>query len=78
VVTMVWLVSRFRLKAPPGISSSYISPLTPPGQRNCASWGVPTSEVGYAFATARRDDHEVQKNVWWHWRKKIEIGMLTF
>jgi hypothetical protein len=23
--------------------------------------GVPTSEVGYTFATARRADHEVQK-----------------
>ena len=38
VVTMVWVVSRFRLKAPPGPSSHYISPLTPSGQRNCASW----------------------------------------
>jgi hypothetical protein len=38
VVTMVRVVSRFRLKAPPGISSSCISPLTPSGQRNCASW----------------------------------------
>ena len=34
---MVWVVSRFRLKAPPGTSSPYISPLTPSGQRNCAS-----------------------------------------
>jgi len=38
VVTMVWVVGRFRLKAPPGTSSPYISPLTPSGQRNCASW----------------------------------------
>jgi hypothetical protein len=37
VVTMVWVVSRFKLKAPPGISPSYISPLTPSGQRNL--WG---------------------------------------
>ena len=35
---MVWVVSRFRLKAPPGTSSPYISPLTSSGQRNCASW----------------------------------------
>ena len=34
---MVWVVSRFRLKAPPGISSSYISPLTTSGQRSRAS-----------------------------------------
>ena len=35
---MVWAVSRFRLKAPPGISSSCISPLTSAGQRSRASW----------------------------------------
>ena len=34
---MVWVVSRFRLKAPPGISSSCISPLTSSGQRSRAS-----------------------------------------
>ena len=31
-------VSRFRLKSPPGISSSCISPLTSSGQRSRASW----------------------------------------
>jgi len=35
---MVWVVSRFRLKAPPGISSSCISPLTSSGQRSRALW----------------------------------------
>jgi hypothetical protein len=34
---MVWVVSRFRLKAPPGISSSCISPLSSSGQRSRAS-----------------------------------------
>ena len=38
VVTMVWVVSRFRLQAPPDISSSCISPLTSSGQRSRASW----------------------------------------
>ena len=38
MVTMVWVVSRSRLKAPRGTSSPYISPLTPSGQRNYASW----------------------------------------
>ena len=38
VVTTVWVFSRFRLKAPPGISSSCISPLTSSGQRSRASW----------------------------------------
>ena len=37
VVTMVWVVIRFRLKAPPVISSSCISPLTSSGQRSRAS-----------------------------------------
>jgi len=37
-VTMVWVVSRFRLKAPRGISSSCISPLTSSGQRSHAPW----------------------------------------
>ena len=35
---MVWVVSRVSLKAPPGISSSCISPLTSSGQHSRASW----------------------------------------
>ena len=38
VVTMVRVVSRFSFKAPPGISSSCISPLISSGQRSRASW----------------------------------------
>ena len=37
-MTMVWVVSRSRLKVPPDTSFPYISPLTLSGQRNCASW----------------------------------------
>jgi hypothetical protein len=58
---MVWVVSKFRLKAPPGISSPYISPHT--HTFGTKFMGVPTSEVGYTFATTRRDVHEVQKNM---------------
>ena len=29
--------------------------------------GVPTSEVGYTAAMPRREDHEVYKDMWWHW-----------
>jgi len=29
--------------------------------------GVPNSEVGYTPAMPRREDHEVHKDVWWHW-----------
>jgi len=32
--------------------------------------GVPTSEVGYTPAMSRREDHEVHKDMWWHWIKK--------
>ena len=32
--------------------------------------GVPTSEVGYIAAMPRREEHEVHKDMWWHWTKK--------
>ena len=32
--------------------------------------GVPTSEVGYTAAMSRREDHEVHKDMWWHWAQK--------
>ena len=38
MVTMVWVVSRFRLKTTPGSSSSCISPLTSLGKRSRAPW----------------------------------------
>jgi len=31
--------------------------------------GGPTSEVGYTPAMTRREDHEVNKDMWWHWEK---------
>jgi len=34
---------------------------------------VPTSEVGYTPAMLRREDHEVYKDMWWHWEKKKYI-----
>jgi len=30
--------------------------------------GVLTSEVGYISAMPRREDHEVHKDMWGHWR----------
>jgi hypothetical protein len=36
--------------------------------------GVPTSEVGYTTAMPRREDHEVHKDMWWHWIKKKYIA----
>ena len=35
--------------------------------------GVPTSEVGYTAAMPRREDHEVHKDMWWHWEKKKDF-----
>jgi len=32
--------------------------------------GLPTSEVSYTPAMPRREDHEVHKDMWWHWTKK--------
>jgi len=31
---------------------------------------VPTSEVGYTSAMPRREDHEVNKDMWGHWKIK--------
>ena len=36
---------------------------------------VPTSEVGYTAAMPRREDHEVHKDMWWHWTKKKVFHM---
>jgi len=35
--------------------------------------GVPTSEVGYTPAMPRREDHEVRKDMWGHWKKKMIV-----
>jgi hypothetical protein len=32
--------------------------------------GDPTSEVGHTAAMPRREDHEVHKDMWWHWEKE--------
>jgi len=32
--------------------------------------GIPKSEVGYTPAMPRREDHEVHKDMWWHWTRK--------
>jgi len=37
--------------------------------------GVPTSEVGYTPAMPRREDHEVHKDMWWHWTEKKTLQL---
>jgi len=32
---------------------------------------VPNSEVGYTAVMPKREDHEVHKDMWWHWTKNI-------
>ena len=57
-MTMVWVVSRSRLKVPPGTSYPYISPLTPPGQRNCASWASQSQKSVTLPPQPEGGDHE--------------------
>jgi len=35
--------------------------------------GVPNSEVGYTPAMPRWEDHEVHKDMWWHWTTKQNV-----
>ena len=70
MVTMVWVVSRFRLKAPPGISSSHISPLTSSGQRSRASWASEPQKSATLSPQPGGKPRKVHKNMWWHWWKK--------
>ena len=57
-MTMVWVVSRSSLKAPPGTPSPYISPLTPSGQRNCASWASQPQKSAAIPPQPGGGDHE--------------------
>ena len=62
MVTMVWVVSRFRFKGP----SWYLIFIHIITHRDNVAvlHGLPTSEVGYTIAITRREDHEVH-NRWW-------------
>jgi hypothetical protein len=35
--------------------------------------GAPTSDIGYTTAIARRGDHEIHMDMWWHWKKKFTL-----
>jgi len=60
---------EFRFKGPPGTTSSYITTHII-GTTLLHHMGIPTSEVGCTPAMPRREDHEVHKDMWWHWTKK--------
>jgi len=40
--------------------------------------GVPTSEVGYTSAMPRKEDHEVHKDMWWHWGEEKKISNMEY
>jgi len=67
VVMMVWVVSRFRLQAPPGISSSCISPLTSSGRRSHASWASQPQKSATLSPQPGGKTTKVHTNMWWHW-----------
>ena len=67
---MVWVISRFRFKAPPVISSSYISPLTSSGQRSRASWASQPQKSATLLPQPGGKTTKVHTNMWWHWKKK--------
>ena len=67
---MVWVVSRSRLKAPPGTLSPYISPLTPSGQRNCASWASQPQKSVTLPPQPGGGTTKFRRNMWWHQTKK--------
>jgi hypothetical protein len=66
MVTMVWVVSRSRLKVPPGTSCPCISPLTPSGQRNCASWASQPQKSVTLLPQPGGGTTKVRMNMWWH------------
>jgi len=35
--------------------------------------GVPTSDVGYTSAMPMREEDEVHKDMWWHWKEEMFI-----
>jgi len=56
---------EFRFRGSPGTTSPYITTHII-GTTYPRLMGVPTSEVGYISAMPRREDHEVQKDMWGH------------
>jgi len=67
---------EFRFKGPPGTTSSCITTHII-GTTLLHLKDVPTSEVGYTPAMPRREDHQVHKDMWWHWTKKKEHSYLA-
>ena len=75
MVTMVWVVSRIKLKAPPGTSSPYISPLTQSGQRNCASWASQPQRSVTLPPQPGGGTTKVLTNMWWHLKESFILDV---
>ena len=70
MVTMIWIVSRLRLKGPSWyLIFIYVSPLTSLGQRSRASWASQSQKSATLSPQPGGKNHEVHKNRWWHWRE---------
>ena len=71
MVTMVCVVSRFRLKAPSGTSSPYISHPSHHRDKVTAPHGRPNLRSRLHFRHSQEGVHEVRMNMWWHKEKKL-------
>jgi hypothetical protein len=40
--------------------------------------GVPTSEVGYASATTRRETMKSMTDMWWHWKTTTTYNTVIY
>jgi hypothetical protein len=69
MVTMVWVVGRFRLRTPLAFHL-HISPLTSSGRSNSAS-RASQPEKSVTLRHRQRADHEVQEYMWWHWARRL-------
>jgi len=77
VVTMVWVVRRFRLKAPPDISSFCISPLTSSGKLSRASWASQTQNSA-TLSPQPGETTKFRKSSWLHWGWYIYIYIYIY
>jgi hypothetical protein len=68
MVTVVWVVSMFRLRTPLAFHL-HISPLTASGRRNRASWAS-RIQKSVTLRHSQRADHEVHENMWKKKKKK--------
>jgi len=77
MVTMVWVVSRLRLKG----SSWYLIFIYITTHIIGATYqrlmGPPTSEVGYTITTTRRENREVHKNRRGYWGRGSQLSTVS-